>query len=289
MRKNYLYAVLVIFTALAIIPMQVDAKSSHSNETYVVTENDKLYIQCLKDKGVEMFGLSTCPHCKAQKRVFGEYFDQVNYVNCDRPVGRCLEASRKGRGYPTWLDPEGKVIEPGSIEELALDAGCNLNEIKAQTTGSSASMEVSNSSPVIVEELESLEKTIPSQEDIIGSWKLVKSIQKVSLKDGDPYGFENQIRIFYEDNYAKHVSSNKAIALDDPIIASAPKTSQFSINDKGKLRINKIGLSPENIQSFIIQSQLNSAGIKEGDLELVWYYKDEPALIHIFRKVSDVQ
>lgn len=90
-------------------------------------EKREFYAKCLGQKNVTMFGLSKCPHCKAQKREFGELFQYVPYVECDRPTGRCLEASKKGRGYPTWLMEDGTKIEPGSVEEVALDAGCKIS------------------------------------------------------------------------------------------------------------------------------------------------------------------
>ncbi|MDX1919629.1 MAG: protein disulfide isomerase family protein [Candidatus Caenarcaniphilales bacterium] len=85
------------------------------------------YAKCLKDKNVKMYGLSHCPHCKAQKKEFGDLFQYVNYIECDKPVERCLEASKKGKGYPTWLTEDGKKIEPGSVEEVAIDAGCKVD------------------------------------------------------------------------------------------------------------------------------------------------------------------
>lgn len=55
--------------------------------------------------GAAMYGSYRCPHCAAQKELFGEAFKYINYVECD-PMGKranpvlCLE---KGiTMYPTW-------------------------------------------------------------------------------------------------------------------------------------------------------------------------------------------
>jgi uncharacterized membrane protein len=78
-----------------------------------------------------MYGSYRCPHCAAQKELFGEAFKYINYVECDRTAKRanpvlCLE---KGiRWYPTW-EIKGNFY-PGarSLEELSNLSG--YEEIK---------------------------------------------------------------------------------------------------------------------------------------------------------------
>lgn len=119
------------------VQQQVASASVSSNpEKEAIRE---AYAKCLQEKGVKMYGLSHCPHCKAQKKEFGDLFQYVNYVECDKPVERCSEASRKGKGYPTWLTQDGTKIEPGSVEEVALDAGCKIDSssiVPAKNTSS---------------------------------------------------------------------------------------------------------------------------------------------------------
>lgn len=59
----------------------------------------------LTDIGATMYGSYRCPHCAAQKELFGGAFKYIRYVECD-PTGKganpalCYE---KGiEGYPTW-------------------------------------------------------------------------------------------------------------------------------------------------------------------------------------------
>ncbi len=69
-----------------------------------------------------MYGAFWCPHCEAQKELFGPALDNVPYVECD-PGGESPQpqlCQDKGiQGYPTWeIDGE---FYPGvrSLEELA--------------------------------------------------------------------------------------------------------------------------------------------------------------------------
>jgi hypothetical protein len=75
-------------------------------------QHDEL-AQCLTAKGAVMYGTDWCPHCQDQKRMFGESFRYVTYVNCDRnqALPECQE------GYPNWVFPQGPSM-PG-VQPLA--------------------------------------------------------------------------------------------------------------------------------------------------------------------------
>ena len=47
-----------------------------------------------------MYGAEWCSHCKNQKKLFGNSFQYVNYVDCDKNSKECKEAGISG--YPTW-------------------------------------------------------------------------------------------------------------------------------------------------------------------------------------------
>jgi len=84
---------------------------------------DKL-AKCLTDKGIVMYGLSTCPHCLEQKELFGDSFKYVTYVECSEQQSLC---TAKGVQYvPAW-EIDGK-IEVGTkpLDELARIAGCGI-------------------------------------------------------------------------------------------------------------------------------------------------------------------
>jgi glutaredoxin len=103
------------------------------------SEEEKQYAKCLQEKNITMYGTSWCPHCKEQKAVFGDLFQLVNYVDCDENAGVCKQ--KKITGYPTWLLPDGKEIDPGTISDVAKASGCTLAkntlETKEVTTESS--------------------------------------------------------------------------------------------------------------------------------------------------------
>ncbi len=114
-----------------------------------ITAEDQALVQCIKEKGITMYGTAWCPHCKEQKAEFGNLFSELSYVDCDENPKGCKE--KKVTGYPTWLTPEGKEIQPGSIKEIAVDAGCNLSQIKEASMKNPMQMEESSSSVVQVE------------------------------------------------------------------------------------------------------------------------------------------
>lgn len=81
--------------------------------------------QALAAKGITMYGAEWCPHCQAQKALFGDAFKLVPYVECPENEKICLD---KGvRGYPTWITPDGKSYEgEQTLETLAQLSGFNL-------------------------------------------------------------------------------------------------------------------------------------------------------------------
>ena len=84
-----------------------------------------LFAKCLAIKNMTMYGAAWCSHCTAQKKLFGDSFKFVNYVECPDDVKLCTE---KGiNGYPTWIDGVGVKHEGGqSFSDLANITGCEL-------------------------------------------------------------------------------------------------------------------------------------------------------------------
>jgi len=101
--------------------------SSHSPAT---VSQAKILAECLTKKGVIMYGAYWCPHCQAQKTLFGEDFQYIKYQECD-PKGEngnpaaCDAAGVKG--YPTWKIPGQANIEgEQTFEDLSKAANCPL-------------------------------------------------------------------------------------------------------------------------------------------------------------------
>ena len=88
------------------------------------------FAQCLKDKGVIFYGAFWCPHCQAQKALFGRSAKLLPYFECSTPDGKsqlpvCTEKGIKG--YPTWVFPdESRIQQEATLAQLAEKTSCEL-------------------------------------------------------------------------------------------------------------------------------------------------------------------
>ena len=69
--------------------------------------------QALTDKGAHFYGAFWCPHCKAEKALFGSSVHLLPYVECSTPAANdqtqiCKD--KKIESYPTWEFPNPIVI-----------------------------------------------------------------------------------------------------------------------------------------------------------------------------------
>lgn len=79
--------------------------------------------QCLASKGATMYGAYWCSHCKNEKKVLGDAFKEVKYVECTEETARCTE--KKITGYPTWILGDGTRLEgEQGIDGLARATEC---------------------------------------------------------------------------------------------------------------------------------------------------------------------
>ncbi|MCC6643693.1 hypothetical protein IT411_03000 [Candidatus Peregrinibacteria bacterium] len=92
-------------------------------------DNSEIYLEeraklakCLKEKGVQMFGVDTCIYCQAQKKMFGVDFSFINYTNCDFDKSVCAE---KGIStYPVWQINDKMSAGVLSLDQLATLTDC---------------------------------------------------------------------------------------------------------------------------------------------------------------------
>lgn len=116
------YILLIFGVTVVIIVAAMVALSNMSTPP----SNSKIdiFAQCLTQKGVTMYGAYWCPHCQAQKKLFGESFKYVKYVECTQNVKLCQE--KKIDGYPAWTFKDGSRLSGElSFEKLAEKTSCS--------------------------------------------------------------------------------------------------------------------------------------------------------------------
>ena len=92
------------------------------------------FATCLKDKGTTFYGAFWCPHCQAQKKLFGISAKLLPYVECSTADGQhqtqiCND--NKIESYPTWILSDGTRIPTENtagvtLETLAAKTSCEL-------------------------------------------------------------------------------------------------------------------------------------------------------------------
>ena len=83
------------------------------------------FAKCLSEKKFTMYGAYWCPHCQAQKKLFGDSFQYVPNVECTQQIDLCLE--KKIEGYPTWIASDGARFSGQlSLEKISEITQCSL-------------------------------------------------------------------------------------------------------------------------------------------------------------------
>ena len=85
------------------------------------------FAQCITDSGAKFYGAFWCPHCQAQKQLFGKSAKKLPYIECStpdkQPTAQCLAAGIKG--YPTWIFSDGRQASgEQTFAQLAEKTGC---------------------------------------------------------------------------------------------------------------------------------------------------------------------
>lgn len=99
---------------------------------FVSSQPGKLdaFAQCIKEKGALFYGAFWCPHCQAQKALFGRSTKYLPYVECSTSNGKDQLQICKDKlvqSYPTWDFADGERMNGEvSLEKLAEKTGCVL-------------------------------------------------------------------------------------------------------------------------------------------------------------------
>lgn len=122
-------AIIIIGVGLAIFTSKKSSQSPDQNTVFA---------QCLKDQGVKFYGAFWCPHCQAQKRLFGKKASEaLNYIECSTADGKAQNETCKAaniESYPTWEFADGSRQKGEmTFAELADRTSC-INPLAEQVT-----------------------------------------------------------------------------------------------------------------------------------------------------------
>jgi len=88
------------------------------------------FAMCLDESGTTFYGAFWCPHCKAQKKLFGNSEKLLPYTECSNPDRKtrtqvCIDAGIES--YPTWEFPDdSRLTGEIQLKTLAEKSGCTL-------------------------------------------------------------------------------------------------------------------------------------------------------------------
>ncbi len=121
--------IIAIIAVAVLVFLQIKKDKSQNN---ALSQYDN-FAKCLAEKNITMYGAEWCVHCQNQKKLFGNSFQYVPYIECPENTKLCID---KGvEGYPTWIfpstnsgqAPEGKKFEgEQTLEKLSQESGCAL-------------------------------------------------------------------------------------------------------------------------------------------------------------------
>jgi hypothetical protein len=90
------------------------------------------FATCLKDRDVKFYGAFWCPHCQAQKALFGNSSHLLPYIECSNPdqSQNQLCTNNGIMSYPTWVfqTASGTATTTGeqTLAELSDKTKCEL-------------------------------------------------------------------------------------------------------------------------------------------------------------------
>lgn len=87
------------------------------------------FARCLARERATFWGTVWCPHCDAQRALFGRAFRWVPYVECSVDGTQAIRPECAGvSGFPTWTFRDGSAVAGRmSLGRLAAKTGCALD------------------------------------------------------------------------------------------------------------------------------------------------------------------
>ena len=87
------------------------------------------FAQCIAGSGTKFYGAFWCPHCQAEKALFGNSKKYLPYIECsnaDKTQTKiCID--NKIEGYPTWIFKDlSRLTGEVSLQTLADKTQCLL-------------------------------------------------------------------------------------------------------------------------------------------------------------------
>ncbi len=89
------------------------------------------FATALKDGGATFYGAFWCPHCQAEKKLFGKSARLLPYVECSTPAGDTQNQAcndKKIEGYPTWEFKNGLVADSDQAPIICPVIAAGVNE-----------------------------------------------------------------------------------------------------------------------------------------------------------------
>lgn len=89
------------------------------------SKNYDKFAECLKEKGVVIYGNEWCQYTQKQKTLLGASFSKIDYVICDENKKLCDE--KRITITPTWEINGRMVQEVQNLKALSALTGCPLD------------------------------------------------------------------------------------------------------------------------------------------------------------------
>ena len=106
---------------LSILTLIILIGCSKEIEQYDNLDN---FAKCLTEKEIKIYGTEWCSHCKNQKQTFGNSFQYIDYIDCDKNKNECLKSDIQG--YLTWEIDGKKYPGEQSLQRLSQLSECEV-------------------------------------------------------------------------------------------------------------------------------------------------------------------